>query len=134
MAKSSKTLTVPELIDAVNHPLKPVILALREAILNVHNAVGEEVKWNSPCFIYSGDMEPFDPKTYARDIVVLHLRKPDQILLVFPTGARIADTHGVLEGSYTDGRRMVTITSLQELEHKKSGLEAAILDWIKGVK
>lgn len=134
MAKTSKTLTVPELIDAVNHPLKPVILALREAILGAHEAVGEEVKWNSPCFIYSGDMAPFDPKTYARDIVVLHLRKPDQIMLVFPTGARIQDVHGVLEGSYADGRRMITITSLDDVATKKSGLEAAILDWIKGVK
>lgn len=134
MAKSSKTLTVPQLLDELSHPLMPTIRALREMILAAHPLVAEEVKWNSPSFFYNGDMEPFDPKTYARDIVVLHLRKTDQVLMVFPTGARISDALGILEGDYEDGRRMITITGTEALSAKKDGIQAAIKDWIRGVK
>lgn len=134
MATSTKTLTVPQLIDSLDHPLLPVIHALREVVLAAHPLVGEEVKWNSPSFYYTGEMAPFDPKTYARDIVVLHLRKADQVLMVFPTGARITDAQGVLEGNYADGRRMVSLRSMQDLTAKKAGIQAAVKDWIGGVK
>lgn len=58
-------------------------------------------------------MKPFDPKEYKRDIVVMNLHK-GKILLVFPTGARINDGTGILEGKYTDGRRVVIITDMND--------------------
>lgn len=67
-------------IEALEHPLKNVVKDLREIILNAHESIGEHIKWNSPAFFYTGEMEAFDAKEYRRDLAVLHLRKKDQIL------------------------------------------------------
>lgn len=37
-----------------------------------------------------------------RDIVVFNLHKKDQVLLIFPTGAKIKDQSGLLEGEFTE--------------------------------
>src|SRR5690606_784847 len=107
--------------------------AVREAILETDTEVGEHIKWNSPAFYYTGDMKPFDPKEYKRDIVVYNVRK-GSILLVFPTGAVIEDITGILEGSYTDGRRMVTLKSMAEFESKKEALQKVIKLWLDKVE
>ena len=125
---------VTELIAATGHPLKDVVQALREAILEISTEIGEQVKWNSPSFYYTSEMAPFDAKEYKRDIIVLHLRKKDRVLLIFPTGATINDTSGLLEGNYTDGRRMVTLTGMAELEAKKEALQQVIRQWLSQIE
>jgi len=65
-------------------------------------------------FFYSGEMKPFDPKKYKRDLAVLNIDK--EIMLVSPTGASINDTTGVLEGTYTDGRRLVYFKDLEDVK------------------
>ena len=104
--------------------------ALREVILDADPLISEQVKWNAPAFYYSGAMAAFDAREYKRDIVVFNLRKDDHILLVFPTGATINDTTGLLEGNYTDGRRLVTITGLEDLEAKSKTLQFVIKKWL----
>ncbi|MFD2324778.1 hypothetical protein [Mucilaginibacter galii] len=47
---------------------------------------------------YQGTMQPFDPKEYKRDMVVMHLHRKAYFLLVFPTGSTINDTSSFLEG------------------------------------
>lgn len=125
---------VTKLMAATGHPLVGVVQALREAILETDDEIGEQVKWNSPAFYYTGEMAPFDPKEYKRDIIVLHLRKKDRVLLVFPTGAKINDTSGLLEGSYTDGRRMVTLKSMADHDAKKEALQQVIRQWISQIE
>ena len=126
----TETEQVTEYITNLDHPLKDVIEEVRQVILAADTEIGEHVKWNSPAFYYTGEMAPFDPKEYKRDIIVFHLRKKDQILLVFPTGAKINDTTGILEGKYTDGRKMVTIKSKGDFEAKKTALQQAIKQWL----
>jgi hypothetical protein len=63
-------------------------------------------------FYYTGDIAPFDPKEYKRDIVVMHLRKQNHVLLIFPTGEKISDLQKLFENNPTDGRRMVVLHSL----------------------
>lgn len=121
---------VTEYIAGLDHPLKDVVEQLRQAILATDPEIGEHIKWNSPAFYYTGEMPPFDPKEYKRDIIVFHLRKKDQVLLVFPTGAKINDTIGVLEGKYTDGRKTVTIKSIEDFEAKKDSLQQVIKQWL----
>ena len=79
-------------------------------------------------------MASFNAKEYKRDIVVFNLRKNDYILLVFPTGATIKDTSGLLEGSYTDGRRMITITGMDDLTAKKDNLQNVLKQWLAQVE
>ena len=81
----------------------------RQVILSADKEIGEQIKWNSPGFYYTGAMKEFNAKEYKRDIVVMNLHK-GRVLLIFPTGDKIEDKSGLLEGDFKGGRRMVTIT------------------------
>src|SRR5688572_18912477 len=83
--------------------------AIRQTILAADKHIAEHIKWNAPAFFYTGEMKPFDPKEYKRDLIVLNLRQKDHVLLILPTGENIKDVSKILEGEYTDGRRMISI-------------------------
>lgn len=134
MSKPTPTEQVNQYIDKLPAELAKLAQAVRDAILEADGEVGEHIKWNSPAFYYTGEMKPFDPKEYKRDIVVYNIRKKPEVLLVFPTGAVIEDTTRILEGSYTDGRRMVTIKNLSEFESKKEALQKVIKLWLDKVE
>lgn len=127
----------PESVAAHIQKLDPtfaaLVEALRKLILNTDATIGEQIKWNSPSFFYTSQMKPFDPKTYKRDIVVMNLRK-GEILLVFPTGATITDTTGLLEGNYTDGRRMAKFITMDDVQQKGNALQTVIKAWLELVE
>lgn len=135
MAKA-KDVNDPESVTGVIQKLEPelakMIEAIRKLILDSDKIIGEQIKWNSPSFFYAGEMKPFDPKEYKRDIVVLNVRKL-VALLVFPTGAVINDTSGILEGDYKDGRRMITFRSMDEVKAKGKDLQTVVKLWLKQV-
>jgi hypothetical protein len=106
-----------------------IIEEIRQIILETDHIIDEHIKWNSPSFFYSGEMKPFDPKEYKRDLAVLNIRK--EIMLVFPTGASIDDTAGILEGTYSDGRRLVYFKDLEAVKTKKESLQRVIKAWIE---
>ena len=135
MAKSAQQSgeQVNMFIQELDHPLKDTVEKLRQIILQTDKTIGEQIKWNSPAFCYTGKMKPFDPKEYKRDIVVLNLHKKEHILLVFPTGATINDNTGLLEGNYTDGRRVMKITGAKDAEAKQDALQKLIKKWLKQV-
>jgi len=116
------------------HPLAATMQAIREVILGADATVSEQIKWNAPAFYYNGTMAAFDAKEYKRDIVVFNLRKDDYILLIFPTGSVINDTTGILEGNFTDGRRMVTIYNEGDFNSKKEALQQVIKLWLAQVE
>ncbi len=124
----------PEKVDVymrtLKHPLSDVAQALRQIVLSAGRTIGEEIKWNAPSFFYTGEMKPFDPKAYKRHIIVFHLRDPKLVRLVFPSGAKIKDTSGLLEGDYADGRRMALFRSMDEVVAKETLLRAAIRRWL----
>ncbi len=124
---------VTEHINKLEKPLKTTIHEIRELILSVDKEISEQIKWNSPSFYYNGAMKPFDPKEYKRDIIVVNHHR-GKILLVFPTGASISDTTGVLEGKYTDGRRMVSIADPSDLKKKAESLKKVIKIWLSQVE
>lgn len=133
-AKLSDSDQVTQYITTSSHPLADVMQALREVILGTDAGISEHIKWNSPAFYYIGAMADFNAKEYKRDIVVFNLRKNDHILLIFPTGATIKDTSGLLEGNYTDGRRMITITGMDDLALKKENLQVVLRQWLDKVE
>jgi hypothetical protein len=78
MAKAKKEpviTSVTEYMQQLDHPLADTVEALRQVILKTDKEIGEQVKWNSPSYYYTGAMKPFDPKEYKRDIVVFKNRK-----------------------------------------------------------
>ncbi|MGX5820262.1 DUF1801 domain-containing protein [Chitinophaga lutea] len=108
------------------------IQILRRIILDTDPQIAEQVKWNAPAFHYTGDMKPFNPKEYKRDIVVFNLRQKDHLLLVFPTGARLQ--HALLEGDYADGRRMLKIHGPEDAKAKAHALQEIIRQWVDTVE
>lgn len=132
MAKpANDTAAVTAHVNNLNHPLEEVIQALRQVILSSDPAIAEHIKWNAPAFYYTGDMAPFDPKEYKRDIAVMHLRQQNQVLLIFPTGEKIGDLPELFESNPTDGRRMVVLHSLEDLQLKSMALQQAIQQWLQ---
>ncbi|MCR5888292.1 DUF1801 domain-containing protein [Hymenobacter sp. J193] len=125
--------TVEEFLRQLDAPLRAVVESLRQTLLAADPAVGEQIKWNSPSFYYTGPMAPFDPKEYRRDIVVLNLHRSHP-LLVFPTGATIPDPTGLLEGTYADGRRLVPIRDLADAQAKAATLQQVVRAWLERVE
>ena len=74
-------------------------------------------------------MKPFDPKEYKRDIVVMNLHK-GRIMLVFPSGAKVNDKEGFLEGDYKDGRRTVVFKDIDDVKSKKKALQNVLKTWL----
>ncbi|RAJ81926.1 hypothetical protein CLV59_104151 [Chitinophaga dinghuensis] len=117
----------------LEHPLKEVVEALRTILLKASPEIGEQIKWNSLSFYFTGEMPAFDAKTYQRDMVVFNVHKKEYILLVFPNGASITDTSGLLEGAYADGRRMIKFASIKEVDAHKADLQQIVKNWLKQV-
>lgn len=132
--KKTIEVSVEDYIDAVKHPLKDAMQALRKIILSTDKVIAEQIKWNSPAFFYSGEMKEFNPKEYKRDLLVFNIHKQDRILLIFPTGAGIQNDSGILEGDFKDGRRMITFYNLDEVKKRKKDLQAVIKDWLSKVE
>jgi hypothetical protein len=130
--KASEPAKVDAYIQAMKHPLKNVVLALRRLILETDNEIGEEVKWNAPTFFYSGRMRPFNPKEYKRYLIVFNLYQQNCVRLIFPSGAKVDDGSGqILEGNYADGRRLAMFYSLDDVQAKQSVMQVAIRKWLE---
>lgn len=135
MAKS-KDIHDPQTVSAFISKLEPALAGLiediRQIVLSADREIGEQIKWNSPSFFYTGEMKSFNPKEYKRDILVLNIRK-GYALLVFPTGAVIKDTTGLLEGDYADGRRMITFKTPEQIKERAKDLQQVIRLWLQQV-
>jgi hypothetical protein len=129
--KPSEPAKVDAYMQKLKHPLVGVVEALRQIILSTDREIGEEIKWNAPTFFFTGEMKPFNPKEYKRYIVVFNLYKKDCIRLVFPSGAKINDASGLLEGDYADGRRLAIFYNIGDVESKGKALRRAIERWLK---
>ena len=129
-AKFSDEEQVSQHIQQLDPDLGEIIETLRQVILSTDEEIGERIKWNNPSFYYTGEMKPFDPKEYKREIIVFNLYK-GRILLVFPSGAKINDTSGLLEGDYKDGRRTIIFKDLEDVKAKQENLQHLIKEWLK---
>ena len=124
---------VTEYIQKLDPALAGVVEALRQIILGTDEEIGEQIKWNSPSFIFTGAMKPFNPKEYKSDIVVINIHK-GYALLVFPTGARVKDRYGLLEGDFKDGRRLAKFYNMEDVNAKAKALKMVIREWLSQVE
>ena len=132
-AKLSEQEQVSEHIQKLEPAVAQVVETLRQVILSTDPEIGERIKWNNPSFYYTGETVEFDPKAYKRDLIVMNLHK-SRIMLVFPSGAKVNDQSGLLEGDYKDGRRIAIFKDLEDVQAKQGALQKAILDWLKLVE
>lgn len=137
MKQKSVKLSDAESVTAHIQKLEPglarTVETIRQIILSADKEISEYIKWNNPAFYYTGEIKPFDPKEYKRDIVVMNLFK-SRIMLVFPSGAKVNDTSGFLEGNYKDGRRTVVFKNLDDVKAKEKLLQTIIKKWLSLVE
>ncbi len=133
MAKLSEKEKINQYIEQLEPSLGTCVNYLRQFILGIDPEIEEQLKWNSPSFYYKGEMKPFDPKTYQRDILVCNLHK-GRLMLVFPTGAKLTTPHHLLEGDYKDGRRIVNFKDLNDIKAKEEDLAIVIKEWLSLVE
>ena len=81
-------------------------------------------------FFYSGSLEATNPKEYRRYIVVFNMFKQDCIRLVFPSGAKVKDASGLLQGAYADGRRLAVFYDWKDVKSKEKSLRSVITKWL----
>ncbi|MBL7858531.1 MAG: DUF1801 domain-containing protein [Cyclobacteriaceae bacterium] len=137
MAKTKKLSgkeEVDQFIEKLTHPLLDVIKEVREIIMGADTNIGEHIKWNAPAFYYTGEMKPYNPKEYKRDIVVMNLNKKEFVLLILPTGSRLTVAKELKQENLPDGRKIVKIHSLQETKATRTALQLLIQEWISLVE
>ena len=130
LIKRNESDEVNEHIKKLDPKVAEVVQILRKFILSTDKEIGERIKWNNPSFYFTGEMKPFDPKEYKREIAVFNLFK-NRIMLVFPSGAKVNDKSGFLEGDYKDGRRIVIFKDLHDVKAKEKDLRGVLKQWLQ---
>jgi hypothetical protein len=103
--------------DALEHPLKDVMLEVRRAVLASDRRVGECIKWKSPTFTFEGNIASIDPKAKAH------------VQLMFHQGAKLPGRHPALEGG-GGTVRYLRFRDRADVRAKRADLRAAIQAWI----
>ncbi|MEQ9424610.1 MAG: DUF1801 domain-containing protein [Cyclobacteriaceae bacterium] len=114
----NKNSIVDDYLNEKNHPLNDEIQRVREIILSTDPAVEETIKWQSPTFMYKGNIASY------------FMNSKKHVSLMFHKGAMINDPSGLLQG---DGKeaRTAKFASLEEIESCKSNLQAVVKEWIR---
>jgi hypothetical protein len=107
---------VTAFLDALEHPLKDAILAVRSTILEADDRMAESIKWKSPTFVYKGNLASIDPKAKKHVTVLFH------------SGASIPGDHPLLEGG-GDVARYVRFPDVASIERRRDELAAVVRAW-----
>ena len=117
-ALATNTELVNEFMHKLIHPFKAEIEAVRTIIKNSSNHVSERIKWNAPSFFYK------------EDILTIHVKAIDHILLIFHHPAIVKIGSPLLEGDYKD-RRLTHFHSIKEINASKIQLQHILKQLIK---
>jgi hypothetical protein len=102
--------------EALNHPLKDVMLAVRRAILEADERMTESIKWKSPTFEYQGNLASINP------------RAKSHVSLMFHTGAQIPGDFPHLEGGEKVARYM-RFADLEAVATLEAELASIVRAW-----
>jgi len=103
-------------LAAYDNPQKPVVAAVREAILKADGRIGEVIKWQAPTFVYKGNLASFFPKAKAHATLMFH------------KGASIEGDFPNLTGDGKEARTM-TFDSVADVQAKSKELAAIVAAW-----
>jgi hypothetical protein len=98
-----------------DHPLDDALRRLREIILGADDRVTECIKWQTPTFVYEGNIASFNPSK-------------KMVSLMFHRGAEIPGDHPRLKG---DGKlvRTMRFADLADVEAARADIEKVIRAW-----
>ncbi|WP_379133834.1 DUF1801 domain-containing protein [Paenibacillus sp. sgz500958] len=121
--------SVTEFMDQFEHPLKPEIEVVRSVILEAHDGITEQIKWNAPSFCYHNE-----------DRITFNFRGKGYFQLIFHCGAKVKsgagdsklidDDEGLLEWITLD-RATVKFTDMNDVVNKKEKLVNAVRKWVQ---
>ena len=103
-------------LAAYENPMKPVVEAMREVILEADPRVEEAIKWQAPTFVYKGNIASFFPKAKKHASLMFH------------KGAEIVGDFPNLVGDGKEARSF-KIASLEEFDEKREELRRIIQTW-----
>ncbi len=133
MAKTARATgaeQVAAFLAALDHPLKQVVLALRDLILSADPSIGENIKWNAPSFHTTEHFATFQLRAQDSVKIVLHLgAKPRDTA---QTGIAIDDPDHALAWLAKD-RASVTFRDLNDVEARRDVFVDIIRQWIRYV-
>lgn len=118
---------VTQFLDAINHPLRNEIEALREIISGAESQLAENIKWNGPN--YASENE---------DRITMKIQPPKQLQLIFHRGAKveeqpkqkiITEASGLLIWKAND-RAVLSFKNLEDIRKNKHNLRRIVKDWI----
>jgi hypothetical protein len=98
-----------------HHPMEAAMQRAREIILDADDRVGETVKWQTPTFVFEGNIASFTP---AKSFVSL----------MFHRGAEIPGSHPRLDGDGEFARTM-RFKDLAAVEEGRTDLQEVIRAW-----
>lgn len=124
---------VDEHVSKLNPEEQEIVHKLRNLVLGIDPEIREHIKWNSPAFYYEGEMKAFDAKEYKRDLLVVNSHR-GKVLLVFPTGSKINNSTGLKGKNYPDGRKIITLETVSDLEKIEPELHNGITDWLNQIE
>jgi hypothetical protein len=127
-ASSTKTESVEAFLAALDHSLKPEILALRQIILDADPSIAESVKWNAPSFYTAEHFATMQLRAKDGVQVILHLGA--KIRATATTGIPIDDPAVLLDWLAKD-RALVKFRDLNDIEAKQAAFTDVIRQWIK---
>lgn len=119
---------VTTFLDDLQHPLRAEIELLRRVILNAHESITENIKWNGPNYCFEG-----------KDRITMRIHPPRQIQLIFHRGVKkqaqpernlIEDHSGLLLWKEHD-RAVATFKDLSSIKSAEHALIDIINKWVK---
>jgi uncharacterized protein YdhG (YjbR/CyaY superfamily) len=126
--RPEETSAVDEFLRNLNHPLKPVLEAVRQIILGTSPGISEGIKWNAPSFHFK---EYFATTgVQAQDFVRIVFHKGAKVKDNATTGMHITDPAGLLEW-HAPERCSATFYDMKDLQSKKAALQEIVKQWIK---
>lgn len=118
---------VTEFLDALNHPLRNEIEALRRIILSANADLIENIKWNAPNYRFGGD-----------DRITMKIRPPKQVQIIFHRGAkpvaqpaeRLIEDGSKLLAWKTNDRAVAAFSDMTEIAANEAKLAGIVKDWL----
>jgi hypothetical protein len=107
---------VDEWFESYDNPQKDVMLYMRDAIIDGDERIEETIKWQSPTFVYKGNIASFNP------------RSKRHASLMFHTGASIPGDFPHLEGE-GDVARYMKVADLEQAKELEDELVAIVAAW-----
>jgi len=115
----NRSAEVDEFMAQLDHPFKAEVEMLREYLKGVHPEITEQVKWKAPSFSYHGEY-----------LTTFNLWAKERVHLVFHNPLVVEVVSGLLEGNYSDGRRMAYFADMADAQEKKAELGRVVTELI----